>query len=125
MSSCCRRVAKLIRGGTLQNAHFAAAVIVTGTKKDEQMRIRWDCQFPSLYQIRMWGLAVTPIAFATATMASLFVRHFPKDDWGVLPPENLPAETRQAILAGARARGFKITQRITRLKKDEDDDLFL
>lgn len=119
-----RRVAKLIKGGTLQNAHFAAAVIVTGVKKDQPLQIRWDCQFPSLYQIRMWGLAVTPIAYATATMASLFVRYFPKDEWGVFPPENLPAETRAAILAGARGRGFKITQKITRLKRDEDDELF-
>jgi hypothetical protein len=119
-----RRVAKLIRGGTLQNAHFAAAVIVTGVKKDQPLQIRWDCHFPSLYQIRMWGLAVTPIAYATATMASLFVRYFPKDEWGVFPPENLPAETRTAILAGARARGFKITQKITRLKKDDEDELF-
>jgi hypothetical protein len=118
-----RRVAKLIKGGSLQNAHFAAAVIVTGVKKDQPLQIRWDCQFPSLYQIRMWGLAVTPIAYATATMAALFVRYFPKDEWGVFPPESLPAETRQAILAGARARGFKITQKIMRLKKDEDDDL--
>jgi saccharopine dehydrogenase-like NADP-dependent oxidoreductase len=119
-----RRVAKLIKGGTLQNAHFAAAVIVTGVKKDQALQIRWDCQFPSLYQIRMWGLAVTPIAYATATMASLFVRYFPKDEWGVFPPENLPAETRAAILAGAHARGFKITQKITRLKRDEDEELF-
>jgi saccharopine dehydrogenase-like NADP-dependent oxidoreductase len=119
-----RRVAKLIKGGTLQNAHFAAAVIVMGVKKDQPLQIRWDCQFPSLYQIRMRGLAVTPIAYATATMASLFVRYFPKDEWGVFPPENLPAETRTAILAGARARGFKIRQNITRLKRDEDDDLF-
>jgi saccharopine dehydrogenase-like NADP-dependent oxidoreductase len=119
-----RRVAKLIKGGTLQNAHFAAAVIVTGVKKDQPLQIRWDCQFPSLYQIRMWGLAVTPIAYATATMASLFVRYFPKDEWGVFPPENLPAENRTAILAGARAKGFKITQKITRLKINDDDELF-
>jgi saccharopine dehydrogenase-like NADP-dependent oxidoreductase len=119
-----RRVAKLIKGGTLQNAHFAAAVIVRGAKKDQPLQIRWDCHFPSLYQIRMWGLAVTPIAYATATMASLFVRYFPKDEWGVFPPENLPAELRTAILARARARGFKITQKITRLKKDDEDDLF-
>jgi saccharopine dehydrogenase (NAD+, L-lysine forming) len=119
-----RRVAKLIKGGSLQNAHFAAAVIVTGVKKEQPLQIRWDCHFPSLYQIRMWGLAATPIAYATATMASLFVRYFPKDEWGVFPPENLPAETRQSILTGARARGFKITQKITRLKKNEDDDLF-
>jgi saccharopine dehydrogenase (NAD+, L-lysine-forming) len=117
-----RRVAKLIKGGTLQNAHFAAAVIVTGTKKDEPLRIRWDCQFPSLYQIRLWGLAVTPISYATATLASLFVRYFPKDEAGVFPPEALPLQTRQAILAGVRARGFRVTQKITRLKKNEDED---
>jgi hypothetical protein len=93
-------------------------------KKDQPLQIRWDCQFPSLYRIRMWGLAVTPIAYATATMASLLVRYFPKDEWGVFPPENLPAETRAAILAGARGRGFKITQKITRSKRDEDDELF-
>jgi NAD(P)-dependent dehydrogenase (short-subunit alcohol dehydrogenase family) len=119
-----RRVAKLIKGGALQNARFAAAVLVTGTKRDEPMLIRWDCQFPSLYQIRLWGLAVTPISYATATLASLFVRHFPKDESGVFPPEALPIETRQAILAGVRARGFRISQKITRLKKNEEDDLF-
>ena len=117
-------MAKLIRKGTLQNARFGAAVIVTGTKKDDPMRIRWDCQFPTLYQIRMWGLAVSPVAYATSTLAALFVRHFPKDEAGVLPPEALPAETRQAILKDVRARGFQITQKITRLKRQDDDDLF-
>jgi saccharopine dehydrogenase-like NADP-dependent oxidoreductase len=119
-----RRVAKLIRRGTLQNARFAAAVIVTGTKKDEPVRIRWDCQFPTLYQIRMWGLAVSPVAYATSTLAALFVRHFPREEEGVFPPEGLSAETRAAILKDVRARGFQITQRITRLKKEDDDELF-
>lgn len=119
-----RRVAKLIRHGSLQNARFAAAVLVTGIKKDEPMTIRWDCQFPTLYQIRLWGLAVTPVAYATATMASLFIRYFPKDEAGVFPPEALPLETRQAIFAGVRTRDFKITQKIRRLKKHEDEDFF-
>ncbi len=119
-----RRVARLIRRGILQNARFAAAVLVTGVKKDEPMLIRWDCQFPTLYQIRQWGLAVSPVAYATASLAALFVRHFPKDEEGVLPPEALPAETRQAILAGVRTRGFRITQKITRLKKHEDEEFF-
>ena len=119
-----RRVARLIRRGILQNARFAAAVVVAGTKKDEPMVIRWDCQFPTLYQIRQWGLAVSPVAYATATLASLFVRHFPKDEEGVFPPEALPAETRQAILAGVRSRGFRITQKITHLKRHEDEEFF-
>ncbi len=119
-----RRVARLIRRGVLQNARFAASVLVTGVKKDQPLLIRWDCQFPTLYQIRQWGLAVTPIAYATATMAAHFVRNFPKDEHGVFPPEALPAETRQAILAGVRSRDIRITQKITRLKKHDEEDLF-
>jgi hypothetical protein len=119
-----RRVAKLIRRGVLQNARFAASVLVSGVKREQPMLIRWDCQFPTLYQIQLWGLAVTPIAYATATMASLFVRNFPKDEHGVFPPEALPAETRRAILAGMRLREIYTKLRITRLKKHDDDDLF-
>jgi saccharopine dehydrogenase-like NADP-dependent oxidoreductase len=119
-----RRVARLIRRGILQNARFAAAVVVTGVKKDEPMAIRWDCHFPTLYQIRQWGLAVSPVAYATASLAALFVRHFPKEEEGVFPPEALPPETRQAILAGVRSRGFRITQKIIRLKKHEDEEFF-
>jgi hypothetical protein len=119
-----RRVVRLIRGGKLQNSRFAASVLVTGMKKDQPMLIRWDCQFPTLYQIRQWGLAVSPVAYATATMAAQFVRNFPKDEHGVFPPEALQAETRQAILAGVRTRDIRITQKITRLKKHDDEDLF-
>jgi hypothetical protein len=93
-------------------------------KKDQPMLIRWDCQFPTLYQIQLWGLAVTPIAYATATMAAQFIRSFPKDEFGVFPPEALPAKTRKAILVGVRSREIRITQKITRLKKREDEDLF-
>jgi hypothetical protein len=119
-----RRVAGLIRRGILQNARFAASVIVTGVKKDEPMQIRWDCQFPTLYQIRQWGLAVSPVAYATATLAALFVRNFPKDEHGVFPPEALPSETRQAILTGMRTREIYTKVRITHLKKHDDEDLF-
>jgi NAD(P)-dependent dehydrogenase (short-subunit alcohol dehydrogenase family) len=119
-----RRVARLIRKGVLQNARFAASVLVTGFKKEQPLRIRWDCQFPTLYQIQLWGLAVTPIAYATATMAAQFVRSFPKDEYGVLPPEALPAEVRRAILTGVRAHDIQITQKITRLKKSDEEDLF-
>ncbi len=116
-----RLVAKLIRRGVLQNARFAAAVLVRGAKNDQPMLIRWDASFPTLYQIRRRGLLTTPIAYASAHMAALFIKHFPRDLAGVYSPATLPAETRRAILAGARARGFGITLKVTRLKKIEDE----
>ena len=62
-------------------------------------------------------MLTTPIAYATAHMAALFVKHLPRGLAGVYPPEALPAETRQAILSDARTRDFRITLKVTRLKK--------
>ena len=63
-----RQVARLIRQGRLQNARFAAAVIVRGTKQDRPVEVRYDALFPSLYQIRQRGLALSPISYATAAI---------------------------------------------------------
>ena len=106
----------------LANARFAAAVLVNGVKNDEPVVIRWDVSFPTLYQIRQRGLIATPIAYATAHLAALFIKHFPKDMRGVMGAASMPAEARQAILAGARARDFKMTVKTTRLKQQEDDE---
>jgi hypothetical protein len=117
-----RQVARLIRRGILQNARFAAAVLVRGTKNEQPTLVRWDATFPTLYQIRLQGMHTTPIAYATAHMAALFVKHFPREQAGVFPPEALPAETRQAILADARARDFRFSVRVSRLKKADDEE---
>jgi len=119
-----RHVARLIRRGVLQNARFAAAVLVRGVKKDQPVLIRWDAEFPSLYQIRLRGMASTPVAWATAHLAALFVKHFPREEAGVFPPEALPAEIRQRILADAKSRDLRIAMKVTKLKKSEEDEEF-
>ena len=120
-----RLVAKLIRRGVLQNARFAAAVLVRGVKKEQPVLVRWDATFPTLYQIRQRGMFTTPVAYATAQMAALFVKHFPRDLAGVYPPEALPAEVRQAVLADARSRRIRLTMKVTPLKRrdEEEEDL--
>lgn len=117
-----RQVARLIRRGILQNARLAAAVLVRGMKNEQPLLIRWDVSFPTLYQIRMRGILTTPIAYATARMASLFVKHFPRDEAGVYPPEALPAPTRKAILADARSRDIYVQTRVRGLKKPEEEE---
>ena len=119
-----RRVAKLIRKGVFENARFAAAVLVRGVKNDQPLLVRYDASFPTLYTIRQRGLISTPIAYATAHFAALFVKHFPRDSAGVLGPESLPAEARRAILAEARSRDFRIALKTTRLKPADHDDDF-
>jgi hypothetical protein len=118
-----RQVARLIRRGILSNARFAAAVLVEGTKADRPLRIRWFCTFPTLYQIRIKGLYASPIAYATAHMAALFVKYFPRDLWGVHPPEALPEETRAAILADVKARGFEVKSKIVKLPRLEEEEI--
>jgi saccharopine dehydrogenase-like NADP-dependent oxidoreductase len=121
-----RMIAKLIRQGILQNARFAATVLVRGVKrgKKENLRllIRSDGMFPTLYQIRQQGRYTTPIAYATAHVAALFVRFFPRELAGVFAPEMLPAETRRGILAGLRNSSIRITHKTSVLKQSRDDE---
>jgi saccharopine dehydrogenase (NAD+, L-lysine forming) len=117
-----RQVAKLIRRGILENARFAAAVIVEGMKGEQPTSVRWDVSFPSLYQIRQRGLTATPISYATAHLAAVFIKNFPKGFAGVAGPEMLPVETRRAVLADMRGRGFRINIKTRQQKPAEDDE---
>jgi len=120
-----RKIASLIRQGVLQNARFAAVVLATGSKRrsgtEERRLIRTECLFPTLYQIRQQGLYTTPVAYATAHVAALFVKSFPRGLAGVFPPEALPVETRRAIVAGIRTHSVRIKHKTTVLKPDADD----
>ena len=115
-----RQMRKLVKRGGLANAHFAAVVLIRGTKDGESLLLRTDAIFPSLFQLHRLGTANSLIGWATAQMASLFVKHFPRDEAGVFAPEALPADIRKAILKDVRARGIRIVSKVSRLKKDED-----
>src|SRR5271154_3641498 len=121
-----RKIASLIRQGILQNARFAVAVLVRGVKhgkkEDQSLLIRSDCTFPTLYQIRQQGRFTTPVAYATAHIAALFIKYFPREEAGVFSPEMLPVETRRAVIAGIRSHSVKITHKTTTIKRDGEDD---
>jgi hypothetical protein len=117
-----RQVARLIRRGILQNARFAAAVIVRGTRGEQTVEIRSDVSFPTLYQIRQKGFTLTPVTYATARVAALFVKHFPREQSGVFAPCSLPVEIRRAILEDANRIGFRIASRSTSRPKIETDE---
>jgi hypothetical protein len=121
-----RAIAKLIRQGILQNARFAAAVLVRGTKRgpkdDEHLVIRTDALFPTLYQIRQRGLFTTPVAYATAYAAALFIKHFQRNEPGVFAPEGLPVETRRAVISGMRSHSVRITHKTNVVRHDGGDD---
>ena len=116
-----RQVAGMIRAGRLQNARFVAAIVVKGVKRDRPIEVRYDVIFPSLFQIRQLGLALSPVSYATAQMASLFIKHFPRDEAGVLSPGTLPLGNRQAIVKDLNSRGIRVTAKITKKKPAEDD----
>lgn len=121
-----KRIAKLIRQGILQNARFAASVLVKGVKHgkvtDEHLLIRSDCMFPTLYQIRQQGRLTTPVAYATAHVAALFIKFFPREPAGVFAPEMLPSETRRAMLSGIQNNSIRITHKTAVLKNSGEED---
>ena len=97
-------------------------MVAHGQKGERHAVVRWDASFPTLHQIRRREVYTSPIAWATAHLAALFVKHFPRGLPGVHPPEDLPAKTRQAILAGARSYGIRVKQRLTLLKPLDDEE---
>jgi hypothetical protein len=119
-----RVIANLIRKGVLQNARFSAAALVYGAKRgikeDEHLLIRTDAIFPTLYQIRRQGLFTTPVAYATAHVAALFIKYFPRHLAGVFSPEMLPVEMRRDIIAGIRAHSVKITHKKGPIKHEDE-----
>jgi len=121
-----KKIAKMIRLGILQNARFAAAVLVKGMKHgqkaDQHLLIRSDCAFPTLYQIRQQGRFTTPVAYATAHIAALFIKFFPRELASVFAPETLPEETRRAILSAIRTANIRITHKVTTLRHHREDD---
>lgn len=121
-----QQVVALIRRGILENARFAASVLVRGVKygpqEDLPLLVRWDAAVPSLYQLRRAGMTTTPISYATAHVAALFIKHFPRDGAGVFSPEALPPEARRAIVGEARAHDIRITLKVARLKIAESED---
>ena len=119
-----RQVARMIRRGKLQNARFAVAVLVRGKRQDRPIEVRYDAVFPSLYQIRQHGLALSPISYATAHMASLFIKHFPRDTSGAFPPGQIPLENRQAIFKDLKSRGIFVTSKTVQKKPTDDEDEF-
>src|ERR1700692_2273860 len=118
-----RPVARMIRRGKFHDVRLAAAVVVRGSKQEDRIEVRYDAIFPSLYQIRQRGLALSPISYAPAHMAALFVKHFPRDLAGVFPPGAIPLENRQAILKDVQSRGIHITTKVTRNKILEEDEV--
>lgn len=117
-----RQMEKLLSGGMLYHARFAAAVVAVGRKDDHHAMARYDATFPTLHQIRRREVYTSPIAWGTAHLAALFVKHFPRGLPGVHPPEALPQKTRQAILVGASAYGIHISRRFALLKPVDDED---
>jgi hypothetical protein len=117
-----RQVARLVARGALYHARFAAAVVARGHKGERHAMVRWDAAFPSLHQIHRREVYTSPIAWATAHMAALFVKHFPRHLPGVHPPEALPQPTRRSILAGAGAYGIRVSRRITLLGPVDDEE---
>jgi hypothetical protein len=116
-------IAHLVRRGILRNARFAAAILVYGQMRARPVMVRWDATFPSLVVLCRRGLSYSPITWANAHLAAIFVKHFPRQGSGVHLPEALPTAVHRRILADVRSCGIRLTKRMTYFKtSDEADD---
>ena len=116
-----RKLRKLIRTGVLENARFAAAVVVRGKKDDQPLLIRWDAVSPrSTHPPARHGL--DPHLLRHRAPRRHLREAFPARHGRRNRPRRPALETRRAILADVRSRDFRLAMKTTRLKKIEDDE---
>ncbi|MFO0777492.1 MAG: saccharopine dehydrogenase NADP-binding domain-containing protein [Nitrospira sp.] len=108
----------LVQKGILHNERFALAVLVYGDKQGRSCLIRWDAQFPSMFELRRRRISSSPIAWGTAHLTTLFVKCMPHELTGVYVPEALPATARRNILQAARRSGIRLTRKVTSLTRE-------
>lgn len=116
-----KHIRNLIRRGILHNARFGMSVLVSGRAARGSVLIRWDVGFPSLFELRRRQWSCSPIAWATAQLTTMFVKHFPLHLPGVLSPEALPDVTRRKVLAIVKSRGIRLSRRVIHLSNVKDD----
>jgi hypothetical protein len=107
---------RLLRRGILHNARFAVAVVIHGVRRGRPCLVRWDARFPSLFALRRRKLAYSPIAWSTAQLVTMFVKHMPRGLVGVQVPEALPARARRAILRDTNSNGIRIQRTVANWK---------
>jgi len=93
-----RMIAKLIRQESCKTRDSRSSAVrgkKHGKKEDLHLLIRSDCVFPTLYQIRRKGLFTTPVAYATAHVATLFIKFFPAGARGCVRAGDAARETRR------------------------------
>ncbi len=110
---------RLLRRGILHNARFAVAVLIYGEKQARPSLVRWDTLFPSFFALRRRKLAYSPIAWSTAHLVTMFVKHMPRGLVGVQVPEALPGRMRRAILHDINSNGIRIGRTVTNWKVPE------
>ncbi|MBS0153404.1 MAG: saccharopine dehydrogenase NADP-binding domain-containing protein [Nitrospira sp.] len=108
----------LVQEGILHNERFALAVLVYGDKQGRSCLIRWDAQFPSMFELRRRRISSSPIAWGTAHLTTLFVKCMPHELTGVYVPEALPATARRNILQAVRRSGIRLTRKVTSLTRE-------
>jgi hypothetical protein len=117
-----RTMTRLVRRGILRNARFAVSVLVYGHKRGRPVLVRRDAMFPSLFALRRRRLLCSPIAWGTAHLTALFVKHMPRDLAGVYVPEALPAAIRRNILRAARSSGIRLTRKVMRIQASDETE---
>lgn len=110
-------IADLLRRGRLTDARFMVCAVITGHKGWQWFEHRRSCRFPSLHQLRRKLWLATPVAFAAAQSAAVFVEHFPTRLSGVYPPEALPSRILQKVVLSMSRRGCRFAQSTVELRR--------
>lgn len=94
------------------------AVDVKGQKEDAKMRYILHSLFPDIHELKERMPGANPVAYVTSVPASTFTKMLAKGEIktrGVIPPEDLEPEVREAFLAELAEKGITVHEKVERL----------
>jgi saccharopine dehydrogenase-like NADP-dependent oxidoreductase len=110
-------VEEMIKAGTI-NMRACCVVDVKGQKKGEKMRHILYTKFMDIKEIAQRMPGANPVAYVTSVPASIYTKMLLKGEIktrGVIPPEALEPEVRQAYITEVEEKGIKINAKVEKL----------
>ena len=108
---------RMIKAGMI-SMRGCVAVDVKGQKEDAKMRYILYALYPDVQELMERMPGANPVAYVTSVPASTFTKMLAKGEIktrGVIPPEGLEPEVRQAFLAELAEKGITVHEKVERL----------
>lgn len=108
-----KEMIRLLKNGIVENAVFASVVEAAGVKDGQKVRVTLYAVYPDIHAIQKKLPGATYISYPTGIAAASFAKVIlTMPGKGVMPPEALNSQSRDAILEEVKKQGVTMSEKV-------------